>query len=112
MFKKLDPASTFSTNGRARGPGARAPGVRRPAGVDHLFDGLLEWVNDNLARAKWLALYGSPERASWARLLPGDDPSQTLGGGGLTLSFDCISGKPSREPSDESPPILLPCRTR
>jgi hypothetical protein len=33
--------------------------------TDRLFDGLLVWVNDNLARAKWLALYGSPEQANW-----------------------------------------------
>jgi hypothetical protein len=58
-----------------------------------LFEGLLEWVNDNLARAKWLALYGSPEQASWARLLPGDDPSPTLRGGGLTLA---LLGFPAR----------------
>jgi hypothetical protein len=49
-------------------------------------------ANENLAGAKWLALYGSPGRASWARLLPGDDPSQTLRGGGLTLSLAWISG--------------------
>jgi hypothetical protein len=85
---------------------------RRALWTDHLFEGLLEWANDNLARAKWLALYGSPGQASWARLLPGDDPSQTLRGGGLTLRFAWISGKTSREPPDESPPILLPCRTR
>jgi hypothetical protein len=92
---------------------ARRVFLDRPAlWTDHLFEGLLVWVNDNLARAKWLALFGSPEQASWARLLPGDDPAETLGGGGLTLSFAWISGKTPREPRDESPPILLPCRTR
>ena len=85
---------------------------RQALWTDHLFEGLLVWVNDNLARAKWLALFGSPEQASWARLLPGDDPSQPLRGGGLTLSFAWISGGTSRKPGDESPPILLPCRTR
>jgi hypothetical protein len=79
--------------------------------ADHLFEGLLVWVNDNLAQAKWLALYGSPEQASWARLLPSDDPSRTLRGGGLTLSFAWISGETSRGPLDERPTILLPCRT-
>jgi hypothetical protein len=91
----------------ARGTFADRPGLW----ADHLFDPLLEWVNLNLARAKWLALYGSRKQASWARLLPGDDPSQTLRGGGLTLSLAWISGGTSREPRDESPPILLPCRT-
>jgi hypothetical protein len=85
---------------------------RRALWTDHLFEGLLVWVNDNLARAKWLALYGSSGHSSWARLLPGDDPSQTLGGGGLTLSFAWISGKTSKETCDQSRPMLLPCRTR
>jgi hypothetical protein len=85
---------------------------RQALWTDHLFEGLLVWVNDNLARAKWLALYGSPGHTSWARLLPGDDPAETLGGGGLTLSLDWISGKRPPESRDESPPILLLCRTR
>jgi hypothetical protein len=94
-------------------PEARQVLADRPAlWTDPLFEGLLEWVNESLARAKWLTLYGSPGQASWSRLLPGDDPSQTLRGGGLKLSFDWISGKTSREPRDESPPILLPCGTR
>jgi hypothetical protein len=84
---------------------------RQALWTDHLFEELLTWVNDSLATAKWLALFGSPEQASWARLLPRDDPSQTLCGGGLSLSFAWISGGTSREPRDESPPILLPCRT-
>jgi hypothetical protein len=93
-------------------PAARRVFPDRPAlWADHLFEGLLVWVNDNLARAKWLALYGSAGQASWARLLPGDDPSQTLRGGGLTLSFAWISGKTPGESRDESAPILLPCRT-
>jgi hypothetical protein len=91
-------------------PDARQVFADRPAlWTDHLFEGLLVWINDNLARAKWLALYGSPGHTSWARLLPGDDPSETLGDGGLTLSLDWISG--TQESRDESPPILLPCRT-
>ena len=60
----------------------------RPAlWADHLFEPLLEWVNDSLARAKWLALYGNPEWATWARLLPGDDPSAALRGGGYRLNI-------------------------
>ena len=91
---------------------ARRVFADRPAlWTDHLFEGLLEWVNDSLARAKWLALYGDPDTATWARLLPGDDPSQTLGGGGLTLNFAWITGERSPEERDESPPILVPCRT-
>ena len=93
-------------------PEAQRVFADRPAlWTDHLFEGLLEWVNDSLARAKWLALHGDPESATWARLLPGDDPSQTLGGGGLRLSFDYITGKRSRALRDEAPPILVPCRT-
>jgi hypothetical protein len=68
-------------------------------------------VNDSLARAKWLALYGDPHNATGARLLPGNDASQTLRGGGLTLSFAWITGERSPKERDESPPILLPCRT-
>ena len=84
----------------------------RPAlWTDHLFEGLLEWMNESLARAKWLALFGDPDTATWARLLLDDDPSQTLRGGGLRLSFDYITGKRSREARDEEPPILVPCRT-
>ena len=114
--------STWAEPKRAQGggyfceacpPEARRMFADRPAlWADHLFEPLLEWVNDTLARAKWLALYGNPEWATWARLLPGDDPSQALRGGGLTLSFAWVSGGTSREPRDESPPILLPCRTR
>ena len=44
-------------------------------------------IRKTLARAKWLALYGDPERATWARLLPGDDPSKTLRGGGYLHQF-------------------------
>ena len=80
----------------------------RPAlWTDHLFEGLLEWVNDSLARAKWLALYGSPEWASWARLLPGDDPSQPLRGGDQ-LTFLARTGAPRQKSSERR--ILLPCR--
>jgi hypothetical protein len=27
--------------------------------IDHLFEPFLEWVDESLAKAKWLALYGS-----------------------------------------------------
>jgi hypothetical protein len=48
-------------------PDGRRVFADRPAlWADHLFDPLREWVNINLAQAKWLALYGSPKRASWA----------------------------------------------
>jgi hypothetical protein len=33
------------------------------------------------------------DQAGWARLLPGDDPSQTLRGGGLTLSLAVIPAR-------------------
>jgi hypothetical protein len=77
--------------------------------ADHLFDPLLEWVNDSLARAKWLALYGDPKLATWARLLPDDDPSKTLRGGGYRLDFSALSEGVSRR-GLEKRRILLPCR--
>ena len=91
-------------------PGARRVFADRPAlWADHLFEPLLEWVNGELARAKWLALYGDPERATWARLMPGDDPSQTLRGGGYILNFSALSDGVSRQELEERQ-ILLPCR--
>jgi hypothetical protein len=80
--------------------------------ADHLFEPLLEWVNETLGVAKWLALFGDPHFATWARFLASDDPASALGGGGLTLNFAWISGGRLRNQPDESPPILLPCRTR
>jgi hypothetical protein len=77
--------------------------------ADHLFDPLLEWVNDGLARAKWLALYGSPEWGTWARLLAGDDPVPPLRGGGYRLNFSALGdGAPREKPNKRR--ILLPCR--
>ncbi len=90
-------------------PDARRMFADRPAlWADHLFDPLLEWVNDSLARAKWLALHGSPEWATWARLLPGDDPVQPLRGGGYQLNFSALTGAPRQKSSERR--ILLPCR--
>ena len=54
------------------------------------------------------AVWQAAEQASLERLAAGPDPSQTLRGGGLTLSFAWFSGGTSRKPRDESPPILLP----
>lgn len=69
-------------------PEARRVFADRPAlWADHLFEPLLEWVNDSLGGAKWLALYGNPEWGIWAQLLPGDDPSETLRGGGMWLNI-------------------------
>jgi hypothetical protein len=89
-------------------PDARRVFADRPAlWADHLFDPLLEWVNDSLARAKWLALYGSPEWGTWARLLPGDEPAQPLRGGGMWINILAPWPMP-REERDAR--ILLPCR--
>jgi len=44
--------------------------------TDHLFEPFLKWVNDDLAKAKWLMLEGKPDHATSARLmeeLPGTD---------------------------------------
>ncbi len=93
-------------------PEARRVFPDRPAlWTDHLFEGLLEWVNDSLARAKWLALHGDPETATWARLLPDGDPSQTLRGGGFRFNFAWISGERRGKEREEAPPIMVPCRT-
>ena len=89
---------------------ARRAFADRPAlWADHLFDPLLEWVNEDLARAKWLALDGSPGWATWARLMPGDDPSKTLRGGGYLLDFSALSEGVSRQELEERR-VLLPCR--
>ena len=83
----------------------------RPAlWTDHLFEPLLEWVNESLAKAKWLALYGSPDYGTWARLLPDDLPSEALPGGGLTLQYSAWAGGGARPEKPEAPPLLLPCR--
>jgi hypothetical protein len=84
----------------------------RPAlWIAELFEPFLAWVNGDLAKAKWLALHGSPDDAAWARLLADDTPSQTLRGGGLLLNQSAwVEGRARREKSSENRPILLPCR--
>lgn len=74
-----------------------------------LFEPFLEWVNDNLAKAKWLALHGNPGYATWARLLRDDKSSQPLRGGGFLLDFSAWADGPPREKPKERC-ILLPCR--
>lgn len=79
--------------------------------ADHLFEKLLKWVNEDLANAKWLALYGSLDDASWARLLPGDDPTQPIPGGGLKLTVSAmVSGLAEQRKKQREPTFLLPCR--
>ena len=91
-------------------PEARRVFADRPAlWVDHLFEPFLEWVNDNLAKAKWLALHGDPDFATWARLLPNDDLTEPLFGGGYMLNFSALTDK-NRPAERDRPPILLPCR--
>ncbi len=91
-------------------PEARRVFADRPAlWADHLFEPFLEWVNDNLAKAKWLALYGDPDYATWARLLPNDDISEHLRAGGYRLNFSALTDESQPAPRDR-PPILLPCR--
>ena len=78
--------------------------------TDHLFEPFLEWVNESLANAKRLALYGSSDYATWAGLLRDDLPSQALPGGGFALNFSAwVEGRTRRE-KPEAAPILLPCR--
>jgi hypothetical protein len=91
-------------------PEARRVFPDRPAlWVNHLFEPFLDWVNDNLAKAKWLALHGDPDFATWARLLPNDDQTEHLRGGGCMINFSALTDKSPRAEHD-SPPILLPCR--
>jgi hypothetical protein len=78
--------------------------------ADHLFEPLLEWVNESLAQAKWLALSGDPGSATQARLLPGDDPTKTLAGGACMLSFAFFVGEAESHRHEKRPPILVPCR--
>jgi len=36
---------------------------------DHLFEPFLEWVNDDLAKARWIGIYGGREEdGTWAKL--------------------------------------------
>jgi len=89
---------------------ARPVFADRPAlWADHLFEPFLEWVNDNLAKAKWLELHGGPDFATWARLLPKDNSAEQLQGGGYMLNFSALTDKSRPAPRDR-PPILLPCR--
>ena len=79
--------------------------------ADHLFEPLLEWVNESLAKAEWLALSGDPGYATQARLLADDDPSRPLPGGGCFLSFSIITGEVKLpEGREKQPPILVPIR--
>lgn len=84
----------------------------RPAlWADHLFEPLLQWVNESLAKAKWLALFGSLTDVAYARLIAGDDPSQRLPGGGFTINYSAMTGLGERRREERQPSILLPCRT-
>jgi hypothetical protein len=91
-------------------PEARRVFAGRPAlRADHLSEPFLECVNDNLAKAEWLALYGDPDDATWARLLPNDDTSEHLRAGGYRLKSSALTDKGRPAPRDR-PPILPPCR--
>ncbi len=92
-------------------PDARAFFPDRPAlWADHLFEPLLQWVNESLATAKWLALFGNPNEVAYARLLAGDDASQQLPGGGITINPSVMVGCGEFHKNEKQPPILLPCR--
>lgn len=92
-------------------PESRSVFPNRPAlWTDHLFEPFLEWVNESLAKAKWLALHGGPDYATWARLLPDDPPSQALPGGGFSLNFSAWAEGRARPEKPEEQPILVLCR--
>ena len=88
-------------------PESRPIFPNRPAlWTDHLFEPFLEWVNESLAKAKWLGLYGRRGYATWAKLLP-DDPLPD-GDHLLNSSAGAEDRSPPEKPED--PPIFLPCR--
>lgn len=93
-------------------PESRPVFPNRPAlWTTELFEPFLEWVNDSLAKAKWLALYGNPDYATWARLLGDDDaPAQALSGGGFLLNYSAlVEGQAPPEKLEERR-LLLSCR--
>ncbi len=57
-----------------------------------LFEPFLEWVNDKLAPARWLGLYGT-EGATWARLE--DKPPEGKGAACLIALLPCRRGSTS-----------------
>src|SRR6202035_1260234 len=75
--------------------------------ADHLFEPFLEWVNNDLAKAKTLVLHGIACEVTWARIL--DDKGHSLSGGGYRFDLRLIlDGKePEKRPGYR---ILLPCR--
>ena len=42
---------------------------REAVWVNDIFEPFLNWVNDDLANAKWLGLFGTPGSATWAKLM-------------------------------------------
>jgi hypothetical protein len=67
----------------------------RPAlWTDHLFEPFLEWVNESLAKAKWLALYGSP---------PIDNPRPSMTSKGYGTAFSNQAIPPARSPFRATP---------
>ena len=43
--------------------------TREQLWVEHAFEPFLDWSNETLAPARWLALHGEPEHATWVELL-------------------------------------------
>jgi hypothetical protein len=61
--------------------------------ADHLFEALLNWVNEKLARAQWLVLHATPPEYSWA-LLAETKPESA----------------PAKDSEDRSVTIVIPLR--
>jgi hypothetical protein len=58
-FRKTHPGETFT-------------GIfptREAVWTDDIFEPFLNWVNDDLANASHLGLFGTPDYGSWAKLL-------------------------------------------
>ena len=75
-------------------PGSRPVFPNRPSlWTAELFEPFLQWVNEGLAKAKWLALYGSPDFAAWARLSGEDAAHAALHGGGSLPNLSAWVGE-------------------
>ncbi len=66
---------------------------RKALWAEHLFEALLKWVNEDLARAQWLVLQATPPEYSWALLAETKpEPAQ------------------AKDPEDRSVTLVIPLR--
>jgi hypothetical protein len=60
---------------------------REAVWADDIFEPFLKWANDDLANAAYLGLFGTPEYATWAKLL--DAPPEGKAAERLTALLPC-----------------------